>query len=144
MNDNKRIILNSFVLYIKLFVVAIIGLVCSRLVLDSLGASDFGLYNVVGGIVVMLNVFNTAMITTTHRYIAYEIGKKDGGNPNKIFNISLILHLFFALLILILGETIGVYYVGNFLNIAPNKLLIQLQLELLLVQLIVKSRNFQL
>ena len=77
MNANKRIVINSVVIFLRLCIVSVIGIVASRIVLDALGASDFGLYNVVGGIVVMLNVVNTAMVSTTYRYIAYELGKPE-------------------------------------------------------------------
>ena len=76
MNDNNRIALNSIINFVQLCVVTLIGIIISRIVLDALGASDFGLYNVVGGIVALLNIFNTAMTTTTYRFVAYELGKK--------------------------------------------------------------------
>ena len=91
MNDNKRIAINSVVIFLRLCVVSMVNIIASRVVLDALGASDFGLYNVVGGIVTLLNVVNTAMLATTYRYLAFEIGKKGGGNPNKIFNTSLLI-----------------------------------------------------
>lgn len=122
MNDNKRIAINSFVIFFRLCIVSLISVLVSRLVLDALGASDFGLYSVVGGIVTLLNVANTAMLSTTYRYLAFEIGKDTGGNPNKIFNTSLIIHLGFAIFLLIVGIIIGDWYINNYLNIAPNKL----------------------
>jgi hypothetical protein len=82
MNDNKRIAINSVVIFLRLCIVSMVNIIASRVVLDALGASDFGLYNVVGGIVILLNVVNTAMLATTYRYLAFEIGKKLGGNPN--------------------------------------------------------------
>lgn len=122
MNANKRIAINSVVIFIRLCIVSVIGIVASRIVLDALGASDFGLYNVVGGIVVMLNVVNTAMVSTTYRYIAYELGKSEGErNINKIFNTSFAIHVAFACLIVLLGVTLGLWYVTNYLNIELGK-----------------------
>ena len=121
MNENKKIAINSIVIFVRLIVTSIIGLVSSRLVLDALGASDYGLYNVVGGLVVLLNVLNTAMITTTYRYIAFELGKKEG-NPNRIFCASLTIHFVFAVLILLIGLTIGMWYVSNYLNVPDGKI----------------------
>ena len=95
MNENKKIAFNSVFLFVRLCIVSIISLISARLVLQALGASNYGLYNVVGGIVALLNVVNTAMITTIYRYIAYELGKGDNGNPNKVFNSSLIIHVLF-------------------------------------------------
>ena len=86
MNDNKRIAINSIVIFLRLCIVSLVSIIASRVVLDALGASDFGLYNVVGGIVTLLNVANTAMLSTTYRYLAFEIGKRKDSNPNKVFN----------------------------------------------------------
>ena len=122
MNANKRIVINSVVIFLRLCIVSVIGIVASRIVLDALGASDFGLYNVVGGIVVMLNVVNTAMVSTTYRYIAYELGKpEEERNINKIFNTSFTIHVAFACLIVLLGVTVGLWYVTNYLNVESGK-----------------------
>lgn len=122
MNDNKRIAFNSIIIYIRLCIVSLISIILSRVVLDALGASDYGLYNVVGGIVLLLNVVNSSMTSTTYRYLAFEIGKKENGNPNKIFNTSLIIHLGFALAIILVGEPIGEWYILNYLNVAPESI----------------------
>lgn len=122
MNENKRIAINSIIIFIRLIVVSIISLISSRLVLQALGASDYGLYNVVGGIVVVLNLLNTAMNSTTYRYIAFELGKGEVGDTNKVFNTSFMIHSIFALAILVIGESVGEYYISNYLNILPEKL----------------------
>lgn len=122
MNDNKRIAVNTTIIYIRLIITTIIGLISSRYVLLALGQSDFGLYSVVGSIIAFINTIGIAMYTTTRRYINVETGKGENGNPNKIFNISLIIHVAFALLFLLFAETIGVYYINNFLNVEPNKI----------------------
>lgn len=122
MNDNKKIAVNSIFIFIRLCVVTLVSIIASRLVLDALGASDFGLYNVVGGIVALLNVVNMAMSSATYRFIATEIGRGSSGNINKVFNVSFSIHFFFALSVLILGLTIGLYYVNNWLNVDPGKL----------------------
>lgn len=122
MNDNKRIAVNSLVIFARLCVVSAIGLISARVVLKALGASDYGLYNVVGGIVTLLNIFNTAMVSTTYRYIAFELGKGEKGNTNRVFNASFVIHSVFAGLILFLGLTIGLWYINNYLNVEPGKL----------------------
>ena len=122
MNDNKRIAINSVVIFLRLCVVSMVNIIASRVVLDALGASDFGLYNVVGGIVTLLNVVNTAMLATTYRYLAFEIGKKGGGNPNKIFNTSLLIHAVFAIGLIAIGIAVGDWYIYNYLNIVPDKI----------------------
>ena len=75
MNDNKRIAFNTSILYLKLIISIIVGLYTSRLVLQALGASDFGLYSVVGGIVTLLNTIGITMSCTSYRYLSVEIGK---------------------------------------------------------------------
>lgn len=122
MNDNKKIAINSVVIFIRLCIVSLVSLIASRIVLDALGASDFGLYNVVGGLVAMLNVVNSAMMSTTYRYIAFEIGKKDRGEPNRVFNTSMLIHTVFAFVIIVLGLTLGEWYINNYLSVAPGKL----------------------
>lgn len=122
MNSNNRLILkNTGIIYIRLIITTIIGLLSSRYVLAILGASDYGLFSVVGGLIAMLNVLSTAMYTTTRRYINVEMGKDDG-NLNKVFNISRLLHIGFAILIFVIAETIGLFYIYNYLNVAPGKL----------------------
>lgn len=117
MKDNTKILKNSGILYVKLIVTSIISLFISRIVLESLGVSDFGIYNVVGGIVVMANILTPALVATTFRYMSFEIGGGNLGGINKVFNISLVLHIIFALILLILAETLGRYYIYNKLNV---------------------------
>lgn len=119
-NDNKRIAKNTMYIYIRILITTLVGLITARYVLKLLGVSDFGLYNVVGGILGLLGLVSGALSMTTTRFINYEMGKKDG-NVNRIFNICQYMHAGLALILLILAETIGVYYVLNVLNVAPDK-----------------------
>lgn len=122
MNDNKRIVVNTAVLYIKLIINIIVNFVVARLVLDALGARDFGLYSVVGGVVSMLNILGTSMVATSYRYMAVEIGKGNEGNPNRVYNTVFFIHLVLAVLLLVVGETLGIFYVENYLNVEPGKI----------------------
>lgn len=122
MNDNSKIAVNSIVILVRLVITSLIGIFASRLVLDALGASDYGLYNVVGSIVTFLNVINGATMSTTYRYIAFEIGKKDKGDPKKIFNTCFLIHVAYAGLIVLIGLTIGEFYIANYLNVDAGKL----------------------
>lgn len=119
---NKRIAINTAVLYGKLLISIVVSFVTSRLVLQALGASDFGLYNVVGGIVAMLNTLGTTMVATSYRYMAVEIGNVENGNPKKVYNTVFVIHLLLAVLLLVLGETLGVWYVNSYLNVDPAKI----------------------
>jgi len=118
---NKLILKNSAYLYARMVAVSLIGLFTSRLVLKALGVSDYGLYNVVGGLVSMMAFVNTVMVSTTYRYIAFESGKADG-NVNKIFNVSLLIHIGIALLVLALAFSLGLFYVYKYLKVPPGRL----------------------
>lgn len=120
MGDNRTIAKNTVIVYFQLFITIILNLVISRLVLQALGASDFGLYNVVGGVVGMFTFISASMSATTTRFLNYEMGKPEG-NLNKVFNQSNVLHISIALLILFLLETIGTYYIYNHLNVSTGK-----------------------
>jgi O-antigen/teichoic acid export membrane protein len=122
MSENRTLAKNSFILYFRLLATIVIGLYASRIVLLELGAENFGLYAVVGGIVAMLNFLNTTMISTSNRYIAIEIGKGQRGNLNKIFNTLMVIHIFCAVLLIVIIELVGVWYVKNHLNVDPSKI----------------------
>lgn len=120
--DNKKIAKNSFVLYTRLIVTTLIGLYSTRIILLQLGAQDYGLYAVIGGIVTLMNFMNTSMIATSNRFLAVELGKNNGGDLNRIFNTLLVFHIFFSLILIFLVEVLGVWYIENYLNILPNKI----------------------
>ncbi len=122
MNSNSKIAINSVIIFVRLCVVTIVSVFASRMVLDALGASDFGLYNVIGGIVAVLNIVNASMTSTTYRYVAFELGKGRDGEPNKVFNSSFLIHAVFALCILVFGLIIGLWYVNNKLNVPIESL----------------------
>lgn len=122
MKENRLIAKNSVILFFRLFITTILGLYSTRLVVNGLGASDYGLYTIVGGIVIMLTFINSGMHTATFRFVAYEMGKENGGNVNEVFNISIFIHIILSLIVLLLTETIGVYYVNNHLNVDPVKI----------------------
>lgn len=109
-SNNRRIAKNTLYMYFRMFVTLGLSLYTSRIVLKTLGVEDYGLYNVVGGIVAMFGFINGAMINTTSRYITYYLGKNNSKALNNVFSITFIIHLFIALIVLLLGETIGLWY----------------------------------
>lgn len=122
MNDNKRIAVNTVILTIKLVITIVCGFVVSRLILKALGADNYGLYNVVGGIVGMLALVSTSMVATTYRYIAVERGKGEEGNPQKIYSTLMLIHVALAILLIVIGEPLGALYIYNFLNVTNASL----------------------
>ena len=106
-SGNKSIAINTIVVYVRLFIVTIFGLITSRLVLKLLGVSDYGLYNVVGGIIALFSVVSGSLSTTTIRFLNIEMGKENG-NPNKLFNICNVIHIIFAIILLVVAESVGI------------------------------------
>lgn len=112
--NNKRIAKNTALLYFRMLFQMIIGLYASRLVLQNLGIVDYGLYNVVGGVVAMFEFLNGSMGTATSRFLNFELGKKlNAVKLRQVFSTTLIIHSIIALLVLILAETIGLWYIHN-------------------------------
>ncbi len=118
--ENKRIAKNTLIVYARLIITTLLGLLSSRFVLAALGASDYGLYNVVGATVIMFSFITSALYNTTTRFINYEQGKTDG-NVNRVFNMSLAIHVCFAIVALLILESGGVYYIHHYLNVAAGK-----------------------
>ncbi len=118
--NNKRIAKNTAFLYVRTFLSLLISLYVSRLFLKEFGVSDFGLYNLVGSIVVIFSFVNNAMATASQRFFNFELGKSKNGNIQEMFSASFRIHFFIALVILILGETIGGYIVNYIINIPQN------------------------
>lgn len=121
MSDNKRIAKNSLMLYVKLLVSTFVGLFTTRLVLKELGADDYGLYSVVGGVISMMGFLTSTLAATTYRFVAVEMGKGSTDKINKIFNSSFIIFILIGFLLVAIGETIGVWYVKNHLNIEADR-----------------------
>lgn len=109
-------------LYIRMFLIMAVTLYTSRVVLQVLGVEDFGIYNVVGGIIGMLAFFNGSMATATQRFLNYEMGKGHDANLEKVFSVSLISYAGIALISLIVAETIGLWFVYHKLVISPDRL----------------------
>lgn len=108
-SDNNRIAKNTAILYVRMLFVIVVKLYTSRIILQALGVEDYGIYNVVGGIVVLFDFLNNAMSNSTQRYITVELGHKDSNQLNKVFITSINIHALISLIILILSETVGLY-----------------------------------
>lgn len=120
--DNKRIAKNTIYLYIRMFVSMVVALYTSRKILETLGVEDFGILNVVGGIISLMSFINGSMSVATQRYLTYELGRGVEGQFNKVFNIAVYIHAFIAVLVLIAAETVGVWFVNTQLNIPEARM----------------------
>lgn len=120
--NNKRIALNTIFLYIRMMVTMVIGFYTSRVVLNTLGVSDYGVYNVMGGVIGMLGYVNTLLSGGTSRFLTVALGKGDVEDLKKTFAVGNSLGWLSAVLIIILGETIGLWFMTTQLNIQPERL----------------------
>ena len=109
-SSNKRIVKNTMFLYVRMMVVMIVALFTSRIILNTLGATDYGIYNVVGGIVTIVAFLNSALGGSTSRYLTFALGEGILEKQKITFGAALNLHICIALLVLIVGETIGLWF----------------------------------
>lgn len=120
--NKRRIVKNTIFLYFRMFLVMGVSLYTSRIILQTLGVEDFGIYNVVGGIVIMFTFLNGSLGGATSRYITFTLGKKDYEALNKYFNVALVNHILIALIIVFFAETIGLWFLQEKMVIPENRL----------------------
>ena len=123
MSTSKAIIKNTLFLYIRMFLTMGVSLYTSRVILNSLGVQDYGVYSVVGGIVTLFSFFNSAMTSATQRFLAFDIGANDIEQLKKTFNATLNIHIGISILVLALAETIGLWFVNYKLNLPLDRML---------------------
>ena len=121
--DNKRIAKNTLMLYVRMFIVMSLSIYISRLVLATLGVVDFGIYNVVGGIVAIFSFLQTVMASSVQRFITFELGAGVFSKLKEIFNSSFQIHVILALLIIILAETIGLWFLNAKMEIPEDRMM---------------------
>lgn len=109
-------------LYIRMIVFMVVSLYTSRVILNSLGVEDFGVYNVVTGFVVAFGFLNSAMTASVQRFLTVEFKKDNQGKLNQVFNMSIVIHFFLALIMVGVAEPIGLFFVQNKLVIPPERL----------------------
>lgn len=120
--QNKRIAKNTGLLYFRMLFTMVITLYTSRVILNVLGVEDFGIYNVVAGVITMLGFLNGSMTTATSRYITYDLGRGDKKELNNTFNTSLQIHILLSVMIFVLAEILGIWFVEHKLNIPKSRL----------------------
>jgi len=120
--NHKRILRNTGMLYMRMLLVMAVTLYTSRVVLAVLGVEDFGIYHVVAGFVALLGFMQGAMTTATQRYFAFDLGETGGKELNRIFNTSLLIHGLLALVIALVAETAGYWFVVTQLTIPDARL----------------------
>lgn len=121
-SSNRRIAKNALILYIRMFLTMIVGLYTSRVVLATLGKDDFGTFGVVGGVVAMLGFLNASMSSATSRFLAYEIGRGDRNKLGDTFSSALIIHIGIAIVVFVVAETVGLWFLCNKLIIPEGRM----------------------
>lgn len=121
-NKYKRMAKNAGMLYFRMLLTMAVALYTSRVILQTLGVEDFGIYNVVAGFVTMLGFLNSAMSSATQRFLAFELGKPGDKDVPGIFSMSMNIHILIALFVLILGETLGLWFVRTQLTIPVDRM----------------------
>lgn len=120
--NNKRIAKNTMLLYFRMLFIMIISLFTSRINLQSLGAEDFGIYNVVGGVVAMFSVFSGSLATAISRFITFELGKDNKERLSKVFSTAVSIQFLLSLFIIIVAEFAGVWFLNNKMIIPEDRL----------------------
>lgn len=120
-SNSQTIAKNTIYLFVRTLLVLLVTLYTSRVILKTLGFEDFGLYNVVGSIVIFFSFFQTALNNATYRYLAYELGTGDEAELNKVYSMAINSHLLLALILFILLELGGVWFLNFHLKIAEDR-----------------------
>ena len=121
-DNNKRIAKNTLFLYLRMFVMMLTALFTSRIVLDVLGASDYGLNNIIGGVVVLFSFLNSALLSATQRFLNFQLGRQDYKQTNVVFCMSMNTYILLSIVVVVLGETIGLWFVNTQLNIPSERM----------------------
>lgn len=120
---SKKIAKNTILLYIRMMIIMIINLYSVRLVLNALGCVDYGVFNVVAGVVTMLQCVTTVLATSTQRFYSFSLGENNTSRLKNIFSISLNIYIFLSIIILLLGETVGLWILNHQLVIPADRIM---------------------
>lgn len=120
--NNKKIAKNTLLLYMRMILLMGISLYTSRVVLNQLGVDDYGIYNVVGGIIVVLSFLNGSMAGATQRFMNVEMGRRDMQALRRVFSTSIHIHIMVSVVVLILAETIGLWFLNTQMNIPSGRM----------------------
>lgn len=124
MNSNSpiKVFVNTIALYIKLIITVVVGLYLTRILLDRLGVEDYGIYNLIGGVVSLLSFLQTALSVSTQRYLSVSLGKNDQNLVNNIFSSSYAIHIVLSIVILIAFELCSLFLFDGFLNVPEDRI----------------------
>ena len=121
-SNTKRLAKNTLMLYFRQFLIIVVNLYTVRVVLNTLGASDYGIYNVIAGTVTMLGFLSNSMAMASQRFFSFELGRGDEIVLQKTFAVTLFIYVVLALGVILFAETIGLWFVYNKLVIPPERM----------------------
>ena len=121
-SNNKRIAKNTLLLYFRMILLMGINLYTSRVVLQELGVSDYGIYNVVGGFVAMFSIVSTALSAAISRFLTIELGREDKLKLSKTFSSSVTIQIGLSIIVILLAETLGLWYLNAKMNIPVDRM----------------------
>lgn len=120
--NTKRIAKNTLMLYGRMLFSMVVSLYTSRVVLNTLGVVDYGIYGVVGGFVAMFSLISSSLSSAVSRFLTFELGRGDKERLNKAFSTSLLIHIVLAIVVFIVAETVGIWFVNNKMTIPSDRL----------------------
>ncbi len=120
--NTKRIAKNTMLLYVRMLFSMVVSLYTSRVVLNTLGVEDYGIYNVVGGFVSMFSLISSSLSSSVSRFLTFELGKGHQQKLKSVFSTSLLIHLVLIVIIIVLAETVGVWFVNEKMTIPEDRL----------------------
>ena len=121
-SNNKRIARNTIYLYARSIVLLLINLYTSRVTLEVLGVEDYGIYQIVGGVVAIFSMLSSTLVSASQRFITYSLGENIIENTKKVFSTCISLHIILGIIIVIFLEVFGVYFLNHELNIPSDRL----------------------
>lgn len=113
---------NTLMLYVRMLVLMLVGLFTSRIVLAALGENDYGIYNVVGGVVAMFTIISGALNSAVQRFITFEMGKGEGADLNKVYSTAVLIQIILALIVVAFAEPVGLWFIDNKMTIDPARI----------------------
>lgn len=122
MHKTRRIAKNTLMLYVRMLFMMFLGLFTSRIVLSALGENDFGVYNVVGGVVAMFTIISGALNSAVSRFITFEMGKGADAQLNKVYSTAVTIQIILAVIVVVLAEPAGLWFIDNRMSIAPERI----------------------
>ena len=120
--NTKRIAKNTLMLYVRMLFSMVVSLYTSRVILNTLGVEDFGIQNVVGGVVGMLSLITSSLSSATGRFLTFELGKGDKAGLKRVFSTALLIHIVLAFIVLVVAETVGLWFLNTKMTIPTARM----------------------